>query len=516
MDDIIHAHPMVVKNATIKNLLEKYKEISQLNHISAILNWDLNVNLPSKAAKGRSEQIAYVTKLITEKWHDKEFRKIVEAAQQEKDLTTEEKAIVRNIQYATKYFYNVPKEIIVKKERITSEAFPIWNQAREENDFKKFLPYLSEIFEVSRQIANYLQYKTNPYDALLDQYEPELTAEECKQVFDGLKKELVPLIKRITSSKKYTDHIAFIDGGQQYATEEQKKIFDYVVHKMGFDFASGRIDTSPHPFTTTLAPQDVRLTTHYNSKDFRESFTATMHEAGHGLYEQGINPHYDHTPLEGGVSLGIHESLSRFWENMVGKNPHFIQSITPLFQTLYANQLGPISEETLIFAFNMVKQNLIRIYADEVSYSLHIILRFEMENELINGKLSVKDAPDAWREKAKTYLGIVPETDKEGILQDVHWTYGAIGYFPSYALGNIYGAQFLDAMKKQIDVDDTLAKGNLKPIKDWLDKKIHTHGSLYFPKELLMKVTSEKLNYKYFIDYLIKKYKHIYSIEGTA
>ncbi len=503
---------MAIKSATIHKLLEKYHEISVLNHINATLNWDLNVNLPSKAGKGRSEQIGYITTLITEKWHDPEFRKIVEDAQSEKNLTDEEKAIVRNITYATKYYYSVPKELIIKKEKVTSEAFPVWNQAREENDFKKFLPYLTEIFDITRQTAEYLKYKTNPYDALLDQYEPELTAAECQQLFDGLKKELVPLIKNITHSKKYTDNIAFINGTQHYLQEDQKKIFDYIVHKMGYDFTSGRIDTSPHPFTTTLGPHDVRLTTSYNLKDFRESFTATMHEAGHGLYEQRINPKHAHTPLEGGVSLGIHESLSRFWENMIGKNPHFIRSVAPLFQTLYSQQVGLISVETLIHAFNMVKPNLIRIHADEVSYSLHIILRFEMENELINNKLQVKDAPEAWREKAKKYLSIVPETDKEGILQDVHWTYGAIGYFPSYAMGNIYGAQFLNKMKQDIDIDETLSRGNLIPVKDWLDDRIHTHGSLYFPKELLMKVTGEKLNSKHFINYLTKKYTKIYDL----
>jgi carboxypeptidase Taq len=237
-----------------------------------------------------------------------------------------------------------------------------------------------------------------------------------------------------------------------------------------------------------------------------------MHEAGHGLYEQRINPHYAGTPLEGGVSLGIHESLSRFWENMVGKNPHFIKSILPLFQTLYYQQLGQIKEETLIKAFNIVKPSLIRIHADEVSYSLHIILRFEMENELMNGKLEVKDAPDAWREKSKKLFGIAPETDKEGVLQDVHWTYGAIGYFPSYAMGNIYGAQFLHAMKKDVDFDATLDSGNLIPIKDWLDERIHTHGSLYFPKELLMKVAGEKIDYTHFIKYLTKKYTKIYDL----
>jgi carboxypeptidase Taq len=437
---------------------------------------------------------------------------LVEKVQTEKSFTPEELAIVRNIIHATKFYYNVPKEIIIKREKITSVAFPVWSQAREENDFKKFLPHLEEIFGINREIAGYLKYKTNPYDSLLDQFEPELTAADCQIMFDGLKKEIVPLIKKITQSKQYNDQVPFVNSTQHYPQEDQRKIIDYIVDKMGYDFTSGRIDVSPHPFTISLAPNDVRLTTHYNNRDFRESYTATMHEAGHGLYEQRINPKYAYTPLENGVSLGVHEALSRFWENMVGKNPLFIQSIVPLFQTLYNQQLGIVNEQTLIKAFNIVKPSLIRIHADEVSYSLHIILRFEMENELINNKLSVKDAPVAWREKSKKLFGIAPETDKEGILQDVHWTYGAIGYFPSYAMGNIYGAQFLNKMKKDIDFEATLAKSDLKPVKDWLDTHIHTHGSLYYPKDLLQKVTGEKINHKYFIDYLTKKYTKIYSL----
>lgn len=504
---------MTVNNPTIKALLEKYKEISLLNHISATLNWDLNVNLPSKGSQARSEQLAYLASAITEKWLDADFRKLVEKVQNEKNLNHTEQAIVRNVTYATKFYYNVPKKIIVKKEEVTAEAFPIWKQAREENDFKKFLPYLTQIVALSQEIAQHLTYKTNPFDALLDQYEPELTAADCQKMFDGLKTELVKLMNRITTSKNYSDKVAFVNTNLHYPIDDQKKILNYVTHKMGFDFASGRIDVSPHPFTTSLSPNDVRLTTHYNVRDFRDSYSSTVHEAGHGLYEQRIDPQYAQTPLEGGVSLGIHESLSRFWENMVGKNPHFLKSITPLFQTLYNDQIGTVSEQTIVHSFNVVKPSLVRIFADEVSYSLHIILRFEIENDLINGKLEAKDAAEAWRAKSKELLGVAPETDREGVLQDVHWTYGAIGYFPSYAMGNLYGAQFLHAMKKTIDVDGLLSEGKLKPIKEWLDKHIHIHGSLYFPKELLLKATGEELNYKYFLNYLNKKYSEIYDLK---
>lgn len=503
---------MDVTNPTIKELIKKYREISLLGKISATLNWDLNVNLPPKAAQGRSEQLAYLAGVITDKWLDKDFRSLVEKAQEEKSLTVYEQAIMRNIKYATKVYYKVPKELIVKKEEVTSQAFPVWSKAREENNFAQFEPFLTRIVDLNKRIADKLGYKENPYDALLDLHEPELTAADCTRLFNGMKGELVSLMQQITSSKLYTEQIRFIDGKTEYPQEEQRKLSMKLAEMMGFDFTSGNLSVSPHPFTTELGPNDVRLTTMYTPTDFRESFLATVHEAGHGLYEQNVNPTYAMTPLEGGVSLGIHESLSRFWENMIGKNPLFLKFLLPTFKGAYPDQLRDLESGDLVKIVNHVKPSLIRIHADEVSYSLHIILRFEMENALMNGKIAVKDAPEAWREKSKELLGVSPDTDKEGILQDVHWTYGEIGYFPSYALGNVYGAQFLNAMKKEFDFDKEVGAGNLKPVKDWLDKHLYTHGSLYFPKELLKKATGEDLDHTHFLKYLKDKYSTIYDL----
>ncbi len=501
---------MKFANKTISQLNEKTKEIMLLGRISALLSWDLNVNMPAKAAGDRAEQIAYLTQKITQKWLDKDFRSLLEKANNEKNLSIEEKAIVHNLNRGSKYYYNVPEEVIVKKERVTAMAFPIWSQARQENDFKKFSPHLEKILELNREIANFLQYKENPYDALLDMYEPELTAAECERLFTGVKNELVPLIKKIKKSKTYIDSVPFLQSGLQYSRNDQEKLLKYAVNGMGFDLSRGRVDVSPHPFTIGLAHNDVRLTTHYNDTDFRESFTAAMHEAGHGLYEQGVNVDYAETPLGGGVSLGIHEALSRFWENMVGKNPAYLRSVLPLFKAFYTQQLAQVDDDTLIRSFNLVKPSLIRIHADEVTYSLHIILRFEMENALMNGKVQVKDAPALWNEKSMALLGIAPEKDSEGILQDVHWTYGSFGYFPSYALGNLYGAQFLSAMEKDIPFNAELAKGNLLPVKLWLDKNIHQHGSVYLPKELVRKVSGKPLDASYFVKYLTSKYSELY------
>lgn len=503
---------MKITNSTIKKLLPKYKEIMQLGHINALLHWDVNVNLPPHASAERAEQSAYLTKLITNMWLDAAFRELLEKVNSEKSLTPEEKAMVRNLNYAGKYYYNVPKALIIKKEQVTSHAFLVWKQAREENNFKKFLTHLERIIDLDKQIASHLGYTKNPYDALLDLYEPELTAEECQRLFTGMKNQLVPLIKKITKSRTYVEHLSFIDGKTQYPIPEQEKILKHIVKQMGFDFSRGRVAVSPHPFTIQLGQHDVRLTTFYNQHDFRESFTSAMHEAGHGLYELGVNSAFHTTPLGGGVSLGIHEAQSRFWENMVGKNPAFLTSMYPLFRAFYSEQLSTVSESDFIRSFNLVKPSLIRIHADEVTYSLHIILRFEMENEIMNGKIAVKDAPEAWREKSKALFGIVPTTDSEGILQDVHWAYGSFGYFPAYALGNLYGAQFLHTMKKDLLFDQEIAKGNLRPVKEWFDKNVHQYGSLYFPSELVKKVTGKSLDYQYFLDYLVDKYTTLYAI----
>ena len=504
---------MKIENTTLRKLLKKYQEISLLSHIKATLDWDLNVNLPPLGSPARAEQSSYLSELITDKWLDKDFRSLYEKVITEKLTTVEEKAIIRNLGYGAKFYYNVPKEIITQKDKTASEAFIVWRQAREENNFKKFLPSLSKLLDFDKTIAGHLGYKDNPYDALLDLYEPELTAAECKRLFDGLKTELVPLVKKISKSKNYTNTVAFVGENNHYPKPDQERIVHYIMQRMGFNEQAGRVDISAHPFTTELSRNDIRITTNYNETDFRESFTSTMHETGHALYEQGVNPHYDQTPLASGVSLGIHEALSRFWENMVGKNPGFLQSVAPIFQSFYQKQLSHIDEKTLIQSFNTVQPSFIRINADEVTYSLHIILRFEMENELINGKIAIKDAAEVWREKSKKLLGVVPTTDAAGVLQDVHWAYGSFGYFPAYALGNLYGAQFLSTMKKKVNFDAELAKGNLEPIKNWLDTNIHEHGSLYFPSELIKKVTGEKLDYMYFVNYLTEKYSTLYNLK---
>jgi len=503
---------MKIKDKIIKALLEKYREIYLLGRINALLSWDLNVNLPPKASEGRASQSAYLTKLIAEKWLDSEFRNLLEKAIiKQKSLKTEERAIVRNLNWAGKYYLNVPKKVIIDFAQTSSRAFMVWQKAKTDDKFKDFLPHLKKLISLNREIAEHLGYKDNPYDALLDLYEPGLTSKICKGIFDKLQPELTRVLARIQKSENYKDSSELTEE-KNYPIEVQKQLSIFVLKRMGYDFGAGRMDISSHPFTDTLDRWDVRITNRYKLSDFRESLMVAMHEGGHALYELGVDGIYAGTPLDGGVSLGIHESQSRFWENQVGRSESFLKFMTPVFQAFYPSELSKIDSEGIFRLFNQVKPSLIRTEADEVTYNLHIMLRFELEEVMINGRVMADDLPEIWRQKMKKYLEIVPETDREGVLQDVHWSHGPMGYFPTYTLGNLYAAQFTARMKKEINIADFCEKGELGVILSWLRANIHRYGSLYWPDELAQKATGEALNPRYFLEYIKEKYSKIYEV----
>ncbi|OGM01936.1 hypothetical protein A2115_03700 [Candidatus Woesebacteria bacterium GWA1_41_8] len=500
---------MKSKSKNIQKLLEKYREISLLVKINSILGWDMAVNLPPKGAEGRAKQSAYLTKLITEKWLDPEFKKLIETTDDTK-LSSEEKAVLRNLRHAGKFHYKVPKKVIVEFSEASSRAFMAWQEARRENNFKKFLPFLKKNVELNKKIANHLGYGNNPYDALLDIFEPGLTAEDVEAVFAKLQPELTVLITKIKKSQNYKKADRLVSKTAKFPQELQRELALEIIAKMGYDLDAGRMDISTHPFTEQLGSHDIRITNRYRENAFQESLMTAMHEAGHALYEQGVKSSYAGTPLEGGVSLGIHESQSRFWENQVGRSEVFAKYAIKLFRKYYPKEFNKMSSEDLFIVFNDVNPGFIRVEADEVTYNLHIALRFGLENGIINNKLKVEDLPEIWRSKMKDYLGVVPKTDREGVLQDVHWSHGMLGYFPTYTLGNLYAAQFAVKLKKQLDFDKLAGTGNLAPILSWLRKNIHQYGSLYWPKELIKKVTGEELKPDYFLAYIKDKYTKLY------
>ncbi len=497
---------MKIKDKKLKKLINLYKEISTLEKISSLLSWDLNVNMPPKGGEARARQISYIAQLVTEKWLDTEFRKLFDLLVARKNkLEGLDRAIFRSLEREAKFYFRVPKKIIKEKAETSTYAFLAWKEARREENFLKFLPFLKRLVEIERMIAEYLTYEENPYDALLDLYEPELTTKKLKEIFDNLVPELTLILKKIRKRKDENVQ-GLVNAKFRYPESTQKKLALFVLKKMGFSFEAGRMDVSPHPFTTSFSRFDVRITNRYKEEDFRESLMAAMHEGGHALYDQGISEDFEDTPLDGGASLGIHESQSRFWENQIGRSLGFLEFITPILHAFYPDQLSSAGVQEIYSLFNEVKPGLIRTEADEVSYNLHIALRFEIEEGLINSKMKVEDLPDIWREKMKVYLDKVPEKESEGVLQDVHWSYGSFGYFPTYTLGNLYAAQIKARMDEELETNELVQKGGFKPILNWLRDKIHKFGKLYSPAELMKKLRYEGLDSSYFLDYIKRKY----------
>jgi carboxypeptidase Taq len=393
---------------------------------------------------------------------------------------------------------------------LTSQAESIWEEAREKSDFAMFQPYLEKIVATNIEFVELWGYEGNRYNTLLDMYEPGITVEKLDQVFGALRERAVPLLQAIQASPNQPDR-SFLE--QQFDKEKQKEFSLFILKQMHYDFEAGRLDETVHPFATGLNPGDVRITTRYILNEVTASLFGTIHEGGHALYEQNISQDLIGTNLCSGTSLGIHESQSRFWENVVGRSREFWSRYYNDLQARYPGQLNEVKEEDFYRAINHIHPSLIRVEADELTYNLHIMVRYEIEKELINGTIQVSELPAVWNAKYKEYLGIVPPNDAQGVLQDVHWAGGAFGYFPSYSLGNMYAAQITNTMKKQLpNFDALIAEGNLEPIKTYLSDKIYQYGKLLTPTEVIVQVTGEELNPEYLMNYLEEKYKKIYGL----
>lgn len=503
---------MQIKNKQVEKLLEFYREIYTLNKISALLSWDLNVNLPENGGQERAEQSAYLAGKVADLWLNSSFKNTLQSVQAEKGLNDWEKAIVRNLSHNGKFYFSVPREIIVEFEETSSKAFLAWREARANNDFNLFLPHLRAIVRLNQIVAKHIGYESNPYDALLDMYEPGLTTEKCRGIFDSLTPRLASLLVKIKRSELYKKQQKEPDKMLTYDKDSQEQLAQFVLRKIGFDLRSGRQDVSAHPFTITLGSSDVRVTNRYKDDNYVESIMVALHEGGHGLYELGVDDSFSGTPLEGGVSLGIHESQSRFWENQLGRSEEFARFIAPILQAMYPKQLGGVNYELIMVDFNRVNPGLIRVEADEVTYNLHIALRFEIEEALINNRIKPDDLPEIWNKKMKKYLGVVPDNNANGVLQDVHWSQGSIGYFPTYTLGNLYATQFANKLNKDLDLAKLTGQGEFGSILAWFRDNVHQHGAFYWPEELVKMVTSETLKPKYFVKYLEDKYGRIYNL----
>jgi len=454
------------------------QEISLLSSIEATLDWDQETYAPPASVEYRAKQSAYLAGKVHQLKTSDAFKNALETA----ELSPEN---LRNLQHQFDRATKLPQELVERASETASLAKAAWIEAREKNDYPHFAPHLEKLIAIAREQADHWGYEDEPYDALLDEYERGAKTSEVATLFDSISTELADIAATAVEKSKSIPH-NFLHGPAPI--ESQQLLNREVAEALGFDFSSGRIDTTTHPFCTTLGPQDVRLTTRYDENDFLSSLFGVMHEAGHGLYEQGLPSSDFHLPSGQAVSLGIHESQSRLWENHVSRSPAFWEKWLPRVQELFPH-LRRISFEDFLSGINRASYSPIRVEADEATYDLHILLRFKLERQLLTGELEANDIPTAWNNTFETFFGYRPKTDTEGCLQDIHWSMGGLGYFATYSLGNINAAQLFATAQKAPEVSSAFAKADFLPLLDWMKTNIHSQGSNLLPQDLMKEAT---------------------------
>ncbi len=494
-----------------QKLLARLDDIFQLNAAAGLLAWDQQVNMPAAGAQARGAQLAVLARLSHELFTADETARLLEAAAvdlQGMPYDSDAVSMLRVVQRDYALNTRFPAAFVAENSRLQAEANPVWAQARAQNNFAAFQPYLERMFEMARQAAEYLGYAEHPYDALLDRFEQGMTASTVKALFEGHKPALVELVAAIQQQPQVDDSLLH----QPFAVDKQRQFARQIVETMGFDFARGREDLAVHPFASGSTRNDVRLTLRVYPDFFNPAFFGLVHEAGHGMYEQGIGESVDRTFLGGGTSLGVHESQSRMWENIVGRSQGFWSWALPLLKQTFP-QLGQVTLDQFYRAINKVEPSFIRVEADEATYNLHIMLRFEIEMGLLDGSIRVADLPQEWSARFDQYFGIVPPNDAEGVLQDIHWSIGLIGYYPTYALGNLLSVQYYNqALKAHPAIPEEMTQGKFDTLRRWLNENIHQHGRKFTSGELTQRVTGESIQYSDYLSYLKTKYSEIYRL----
>lgn len=483
------------------------REIGRLDSIAQLLDWDSETYMPKGGLTVRAEQLALVAELAHERRSGPRLGELL-AKLDGRVKDPIQAANVREMRRTYDRAVKVPLELVSRLARATTTAKEAWGRAREQSAFSVFAPHLEELLQLKRQVADCVGYQTERYDALMDEFEPGMTCAEIGGIFASLRGPLADFTRRLAAAKHQPDASIL---QRRFPRDAQERFARRMAEAIGFDFSSGRLDVSKHPFCTGIGAGDVRLTTRYDENFFNGAIFGALHEAGHGMYEQGLDPAHAFTPAGQAVSLGIHESQSRMWENLVGRSRPFWGRFYADCQAAFPLALGDVPPEAFYGAINKVQPSLIRVEADEVTYNLHIILRFEIERSMIDGTLAVKDVPEAWNAKMGELLGVVPPDDAQGCLQDIHWSLSAFGYFPTYALGNLYAAQFLDAARRDIpDLPERIRRGDFAALREWLRANIHRHGQLHRASDLVRLVTGKPLSTEPFLTYLREKFVLIY------
>ena len=494
----------------LNQLKEILGEVSDLNHAASVLSWDQQVNMPPGGGEARGQQLATLGKLSHEKSTSDKVGKLLDDLKQEfAGSDSDDAALVRVAARNYDKTMRVPSEFVSEQAVVTTAAFEAWVEAKKKSDFSIFHPHLEKVFDLARKYVSFFPPSDHPYDVLLDDYEPGMKTADVQGIFDKLRPQQVKLIRNIKSAKQVKADFLH----KKYA---EKKVWDFsaaIASKFGYDFTRGRQDKAAHPFETSFSVNDVRITNRYAPDNPLATLFSGMHESGHAMYEQGVNPAYERTPLANGVSSAVHESQSRMWENLVGRSLPFWEHFFPELKKAFPTQLDGISAKTFYKAINKVEPTFIRVSADEATYNLHIMLRLELEIAMIEDKIAIKDLPEIWNTKMQEYLGITPPDDAHGVLQDIHWSAGLIGYFPTYALGNLVSAQLWEKINKDIrDLDQQIHKGKFDALLAWLRKNIHVHGHKYDPQDLVKKVAGSKIDPSAYVRYLTKKYSDIYGL----
>ena len=481
-----------------------------LTHIIGVLVWDQEV-VPPAGVEERARQLGLLDRKVHELVASDEVGQLlpdlgVSDVNPEGSATLDDRsrALVRTYQRNWSRERKLDADFVQRFSELTSKAHQVWAHARSEDDFSLYEPVLSQIIEMVREKAGRYGYADDPYDPLLDVFEPGTTTAEVETLFDEMQRDIQDVLSVILDGQRETEDSFLFSS---YPVDKQAQFSKDVLNAMGFDWSRGITGTATHPFTISLGSDDVRITSRYTEPSVTSPLYSSVHEGGHALYEMGASNEVTRgTSLANGASLAFHESQSRLWENMIGRSRSFWDRFFPRLQHLFPIQLDGVDADMFYRAVNRVRPSCIRVDADEVSYGLHIILRFQLERQLLAGSLSVRDLPGAWNDSMQQLLGIRPASDREGVLQDIHWSMGELGYFPTYALGNLYGAQILHTMGKDIDVDAVISTGDFSPIRNWLHTKILRFGTMYEPKDLLQRVTGAPLDARFFREYLHTKY----------
>ncbi len=496
----------------LDELKMRLAEISDIQRAAGVLGWDQQVNMPPGGGPARAQQLATLRHIAHAKFTDDAVGQLLQDAQAETASLPDDSDDARLVRVAKRDYdkaRRVPSSLVAQTAEANARAFQAWQQARARSDYSAFAPFLQRNLDLARQRAECLGYTERIYDPLLDGFENGMTTARVETIFAELKREIVPLVQAIAAKPAVED--SFLH--QPFDEQKQWELSVEVARLIGYQFERGRLDRSAHPFTNSFSIDDVRITTRFLPDFFNSAFFATMHETGHALHGQGARPELERTPLLGGGALGTGESQSRTWENVIGRSRAFWKFFMPRARGKFPRQFQNVDPEKMYRAVNRVQPSLIRVEADEVTYNLHIMVRFELENALLENRVRVNDLPAAWNAKMKEYLAILPPNDAQGVLQDVHWSSGMFGYFPTYSLGNLLAAQWLAQARRDLsDFDGHLERGEFHVLLDWQRKNIHTHGRKFTFDELATRVTGAPLETRFLVSYLRQKYGDIYGL----